>query len=130
MAWNTAERSTGHVQCCSTVAAHNRRNMGRPRNALVLEQLDAERVQLDLDLSAMIPDDLPRQREWPAVPLLQRLPQPLRDQLEVLAPLELDASPQLAALARQGQDFRRRGENQARVFDQARTGRDFSCWTW
>ena len=60
MAWDTAERGPGHVEGRSAVAADDGGNVRRPRNALVLEQLDAQRVEFDLDLTAVISNDLTR----------------------------------------------------------------------
>ena len=44
----------------SAVAADDGGNVSRPRNALMLEQLDAQRVEFDLDLTAVISNDLTR----------------------------------------------------------------------
>jgi hypothetical protein len=110
----------------STVATHDGCNVGRPWNALVLEELDATWIKLKFDFTEVISNDLPGQGKGSAVPLLQRLPQPFRDKLEVSASLELGVASQLAALTGERRNFRRRRLDEVGVFDQTGSAGNFS----
>jgi len=81
----------------------------------MLEQLDAERIEFELDFTELIPDDLPREGKRTAVPLLQSLPEPFRNQFEVAA--TLNDRPELATLTRERLHLGRRRLDETSVLD-------------
>ena len=65
---------------CGGAVAPDESGRGRlPLDRLVLEDLDAEGVELQLDAARLGPDDLPGESGGPAVHLRQELPEALRN---------------------------------------------------
>ena len=80
-------RGPGNMHGGRAVPANHCRNVGWPRDALMLKQLDAQWIELKFDLPQVVTYYLARKREGPSVPLLEGLPKSFGYKLKVFSAL-------------------------------------------